>query len=35
LALERELLEACARTNDAQKGIAAFMAKREARFLGD
>ncbi len=35
LAFERELLEACARTNDAQKGIAAFIAKRDADFLGD
>lgn len=35
LAMERELLEACARTRDAQKGVAAFMAKQLPRFTGN
>jgi 2-(1,2-epoxy-1,2-dihydrophenyl)acetyl-CoA isomerase len=34
LALERNLLQACARTHDAQEGIAAFMAKRKPQFSG-
>jgi 2-(1,2-epoxy-1,2-dihydrophenyl)acetyl-CoA isomerase len=32
LALERELLEDCARTADAREGVSAFMAKRAPRF---
>lgn len=35
LALERQLLESCARTLDAQAGIKAFMAKRTPTFTGD
>ena len=34
LSLERQLLEACARTRDAQEGITAFMAKRSPNFSG-
>lgn len=34
LALERDLLAACARTADAREGIAAFLAKRVPRFEG-
>jgi 2-(1,2-epoxy-1,2-dihydrophenyl)acetyl-CoA isomerase len=34
LALEQQLLKACARTDDAREGIAAFVAKRQARFMG-
>jgi len=34
LALERDLLAACARTADAREGITAFVAKRMPRFTG-
>ena len=34
LAMERQLLENCAQTQDAQEGIAAFMAKRAPIFRG-
>lgn len=34
LALERELLEGCARTADAREGISAFLTKRTPRFEG-
>ena len=34
LALERQLLLACARTADAREGTAAFVDKRQARFTG-
>jgi 2-(1,2-epoxy-1,2-dihydrophenyl)acetyl-CoA isomerase len=34
LALEQQLLQACARTANAAEGVAAFLAKREARFSG-
>lgn len=34
LALEKQLLQACARTADAREGVAAFMARRQARFTG-
>lgn len=34
LALERELLEGCARSADAREGVAAFVAKRAPRFVG-
>lgn len=34
LSMERQLLEACSRTRDAQEGITAFMAKRAPNFSG-
>lgn len=34
LVLEQQLLKACARTTDAQEGIAAFVAKRQPCFTG-
>jgi 2-(1,2-epoxy-1,2-dihydrophenyl)acetyl-CoA isomerase len=34
LALERELLEACARSADGREGVTAFVAKRAPRFVG-
>jgi enoyl-CoA hydratase/carnithine racemase len=34
LALERQLLKACARTADAREGTAAFVAKRQPQFTG-